>query len=441
MSIRKQSALIFVASLAQLVFGIATGALTAQILLPTGKGIAILAFYVPNMMASLGSLSFGEASTYFLGRGMAAGRVIGTTIIEAVGLGILYAGLSIFLFLGPFKSVVHDVPVALVLLGLSTLPLMLLKNYGDSVLTGQNRVKAFIVGNLALHVLRGVFTFVALLVLKLGVAGAVAAEFITWVLVGGWYAVAMTRGVPVQWRVDRDFAKQQIKYGGQTHVGNIAQRLNLQVDTMILSACSTTAAPVGIYSVAVQIAQVLWYIPDAVGRLLFPRVASSPREEGNRVTPIACRNTILLTGLGAVAVILLGPTVIRILFGKDFGPSVRPLFLLLPGILGLSISKVLTKYLSGIGKPMYNAVASVVAFAVNAPLLYILIRKMGVDGAAIASSVAYCVHALVVVTFFVKESRTNPLASLLPTLADYPLYRDSVVQAWRRVFGRRSDRP
>ena len=54
--------------------------------------------------------------------GMAAGRVIGTTIIEAVGLGILYAGLSIFLFLGPFKSVVHDVPVALVLLGLSTLP-------------------------------------------------------------------------------------------------------------------------------------------------------------------------------------------------------------------------------------------------------------------------------------------------------------------------------
>ena len=163
MSIRKQSALIFMASLVQLVFGIATGALTAQILLPTGKGIAILAFYVPNMMASLGSLSFGEASTYFLGRGMAAGRVIGTTIIEAVGLGILYAGLSIFLFLGPFKSVVHDVPVALVLLGLSTLPLMLLKNYGDSVLTGQNRVKAFIVGNLALHVLRGVFTFVALL--------------------------------------------------------------------------------------------------------------------------------------------------------------------------------------------------------------------------------------------------------------------------------------
>lgn len=440
MSIRKQSALIFVASLVQLVFGIATGALTAHILQPTGKGIAILAFYVPNVMASLGSLSFGEASTYFLGRGMAAGRVIGTTVIEAVGLGILYAGLSLFLFLGPFKSVVHDVPVALVLLGLSTLPLMLLKNYGDSVLTGQHRVNAFIVGNLALHVLRGIFTFVALLVLKLGVAGAVGAEFLTWLLVGGWYAVAMTRGVRVEWRVDRDFARQQLKYGGQTHVGNIAQRLNLQVDTMILSAFAG-AAPVGLYSVAVQIAQVLWYIPDSVGRLLFPRVASSPREEGNRVTPIACRNTILLTGLGAVVVILLGPTVIRWLFGKNFGPSVRPLFLLLPGIIGLSISKVLTKYLSGIGKPMYNAVASIVAFAVNAPLLYILIRRMGVDGAAIASSIAYCVHALVVTAFFVKESRTNPLESLLPTPKDYPLYRDSIVQAWRKIFGNRGDRP
>lgn len=431
MSLRNQSALVLATSIAQFAFGLLAGILTAR-LGTAGKGIAVTAFYLPAFLSSLGSLSLGEASTYFLGRGLPAGRVIGTTVLEALGLGVFYAGVTALLVLGPLRRIVHDVPPELVLIGLSTLPLMLLKNFGDNLLTAQKRVRSFVSGNLTLHVLRGALLVLFLPVLDLGVAGAVAAEFITWLVVGTYYFVAITRGVPVEWRIDRAYVRDQIRYGGQTHVGNVAQRLNLQVDVMILSTFAGATA-VGLYSVAVQLAQVLWYIPDSVGRLLFPRVAGADRAEANRVTALASRNTILLTLLGVLAVVVVGPLAIPIVFGEPFRDSIRPLLILLPGILFLSVSKVLSKYLSGIGRPFYNSLSSIIAFAVNAPLLFLFVRSMGVDGAALASTVAYAVHAIVCVGFYLRESRSRPAESLLPTPADWPLYREGLGLALGRL--------
>lgn len=432
MSLRNQSALVFAASLVQLVFGMAAGILSAQLLGPEGKGIAVTAFLVPAFVCSLGSLSLGEASTYYLGQGVAAGRVVGSTILEALGLGLCYALIAGLLLLGPLRQVVHAVPAPLVLLGLATIPLMLLKNFGDSLLTGQKRVNAFVIGNLSNHVLRGTLLFLFLFVWKLGVLGAVLAELLTWLFLGGFYLRSMIRDVPVEWRIDRSYLRDQFRYGSQTHVGNIAQRLNLQLDMMLLSTFAGATA-VGLYSVAVTLAQVLWYIPDSIGRLLFPRVASSSRAEANRVTPLACRNTVLLTLVGAGVVVAVGPLLIPIVYGPGFAASVRPLLILLPGIVALSVSKILSKYLSGIGRPFSNSISSLVALAVNAPLLYLLIPALGVEGAALASAVAYGVHALVCLVFFLRESRVSPLATLIPTPADWPLYRQGLEQLWRKI--------
>ncbi len=431
MSFRNQSALIFAASLVQLVFGMGAGVLTARFLGPEGKGIAILAFFVPSFLTSLGTLSLGEASTYFLGRGVEPRRIVGNTVWHALILGTVYAAGTIAL-LGVLRAgVIRDVPVSLAILGLSTLPVMLLKNYGDGVLVGMKRVREFVIGNLTLHLCRGVFLFLALFVFKLDVNGAVGAEFLTWLLVGGVYFVNMTKGHGLAFSIDWPLTKDQVRYGFQAHVGNMAQRANLQVSTVILSSFLGATA-IGLFSVAVNLAQVLWYIPDSVGRILFPRVAGSSRDEANRVTALVCRNTILMTLVAMGSLFLVGRTVILFLYGDEFAASVRPLYLLLPGILALAVSKVLTKYLSGIGKPFFNSAASIVSFAANVPLLWFLVRSMGLDGAAIATSIAYAVHALVVIVFFVRESGAPLTRALVPVPGDMKLYTDTVRELWQR---------
>jgi O-antigen/teichoic acid export membrane protein len=374
----------------------------------------------------------GEASTYFLGRGEAARKVVSNTLIAEFGLGTLYA-LVCFIGLPLLQEhVVRETPTLLIVLGLSTLPLMLLKNYGDGMLVAMKRLPWFIAGNLTLHISRAVFLFIALVLLPPSVSGAVMAEFASWILTGSLYLVGLVKGVGFDWRIDRQLAGQQGRYSGITHLGNMAMRANHQLSIGILSGISGAVA-VGLFSVATTMAQVLWYLPDSVGRILFPRVAGSTREEANRLTAQVCRHTMLLTAAACLALYLAGPWAVLFLNGEKFRGSVMPMNLLLPGVLASVLNRVLSKYLSGIGKPNLNSAASIVALVVNIPLLYLLIGPYGVNGAALATSIAYIVNGILMLWFFARESGTPWWECLVPTMGDLKMYPLSIAQVWNRL--------
>jgi len=431
LSIRRQSALISATSFIQLGFGMAAGILTARTLGPTGSGIAVLAFYLPQFMSSLGSLSIGEASTYFLGRGENARKVVSNTLIAAFGLGTLYA-IGCFLSLPLLHKYVKGTPPELIFLGLGTLPIMLLKNYGDGMLVAMKRLPWFIAGNLTLHVSRAAFLFIALVGFRPSVTGAVMAEFASWILTGGVYLVGLLKGVGFDWRIDRGLASQQGRYSGITHLGNMAMTTNQRISIGLLNSVSAPAA-VGLLSKASTVAQMLWYLPDSVGRILFPRVAGSTREEANRLTAQVCRHTMLLTAAACLVLYLVGSWAVPFVFGKAFHGSVMPMNLLLPGVLASVLNRVLSKYLSGIGKPNLTSVASIVSLVVNIPLLYVLIGPFGVNGAALATSMTYIVNGILMLVFFSRESGVPWWSCLLPTLDDLKMYPLSLSQAWNRV--------
>src|SRR5688572_26137702 len=150
-----------------------------------------MTFFVPALIVSLGSLSLGEAATYFIGKGLPARRVAGNTILQALLMGSLYATLA-FLALAFLKATVYkDVPLAYAAAGLLLIPVMMLKYFGDGVLTGMQRIRQFVIGNLLLHAIKATLLFTLLFVLKLGVGAAVAAEFSAWMVTGIYYFVAI----------------------------------------------------------------------------------------------------------------------------------------------------------------------------------------------------------------------------------------------------------
>lgn len=184
-------------------------------------------------------------------------------------------------------------------------------------------------------------------------------------------------------------ALEQVKVGLPIHVSNLSQFLLLRADQLILFVLATSAA-VGRYSIAVNIVEVLWYLPAAAGLVSIPFL-SSPRPLAEKTTALlhALRLSLWLTAAGAVIIALVAPPVLPLVFGEAFRPAVWPLELLLPGIVMAGIVRVCSAALIARRQtaPLWKIM--VAALGANLVFSFILIPPLDAVGAAIASSIAY----------------------------------------------------
>jgi Na+-driven multidrug efflux pump len=101
----------------------------------------------------------------------------------------------------------------------------------------------------------------------------------------------------------------------------------------------------------------------------------------------------------------------------------------MPGILSLSLSKVLAAYLSGLGRPLPTTVAGLVGLAVNLGANLLLIPAWGIVGASAASLISYSCHAAVLLFVACRWAKVPPQAFLVPRRAEFDRVRRTFVDA------------
>src|SRR4030066_289258 len=95
----------------------------------------------------------------------------------------------------------------------------------------------------------------------------------------------------------------------------------------------------------------------AVRLALLPRLTRMEPERAAEVTPVACRNTLLISAIGAAALAALARVAVKPVFGQDFSDVPDAMALLMPGIVALSGTKVLSSYIFSQGQVVLNSVA------------------------------------------------------------------------------------
>jgi O-antigen/teichoic acid export membrane protein len=221
-------------------------------------------------------------------------------------------------------------------------------------------------------------------------------------------------------------------YGLKAHLGTCAQFLNYRVDIFFVQYY-LGFTQLGYYTLAVAIAELLWELPHSMSTALFQRVSSTTAIEADRLTPKMCRNTFFLMFVISGCVFLFGELIIRIAYSSAFLPAAVALRILLPGVVVLSISKVLSSDLTGRGRPIYSTRAALIALGVNLPLNFWLIPRWGITGAAFASTVAYSLQALVVLMYFVRVSHNTVVETLIIRKEDFRAYRRLLHDMYRRI--------
>jgi O-antigen/teichoic acid export membrane protein len=229
-----------------------------------------------------------------------------------------------------------------------------------------------------------------------------------------------------------DALREQIKYGAQGQLANMAALFNYRLDQFLVAAFVSTAG-VGHYTVAVGLSESVWWISSAVSLVMLPRLTSMTEEAAQEVTPLVCRNTFLISILAGVGLVAVSPIAIKVLFGDEFYPdSFLPLVLLMPGIVAASASRVLGSYLFSQGKVIYNTYASIIALVVSIGLDFIAVPLFEVEGAAAMSSVAYVCALIATLYWYRQVSGGSIREALVPHLDD----RKHYLRMLRRVSGR-----
>lgn len=409
---------------------LASSVLLARVLGPDGRGLFALALLLPEWGKTLGLVGFDQANAVYAGVAPGQRRaLVCHSLVTGMVIGTLIAGAGVaFLMLGaPGFPAIAAAPHWLFVLPLLGVPFSLVATYWSAILRGMNRIimlnavevglKAWAVALLAILLLWG----------NVGVAGAIWADVATAVL--GALVLALLLGRTGAWSgptFNRTLWIRTATFALPAYVGMTAAYAHHRADELIIAAL-LRPSDLAFYVVAVGLAERLWLLTGAVANALLPHLTNQPQRDPALPAAVA-RHVMLWTGLACLTVFLFADTVVSLLFGPAFSASTAPLRWLLPGILALSIGKVLVAELLAREKPGKASWATVVATVVNAVANLALVPQWGITGAAIASSVSYTLLSVIVTWCYVRETGV-PWTRLIPCRDDLRPY----AVLWRRM--------
>lgn len=424
----------FLAQVLMLLFAFATSVVIARVLGPAGRGEFALVNTVARLVALVSNVGISAATIYYLNQDKTQRPLITTTAL-LLQLGLTLVATLVTFGLMPWLVAVvlqSQISQTVALLTLVLIPLTALSIAINNVLVGLNQINAF---NYARIIAAGAqFLLVVLLVvlLSLGVTGALIATGLSLLLAIGYVGTRLHVLLPrLRLQISQQWSRILASYGVKTWIGNILQYFNYRLDFFIVNLF-TGVSGVGLYAVTVTLAEFIWYIPNAVTTVLFPRTAAD-QQQARQFTPFVARTTLLFTSLVALGLGVVGQPLIVLCFGAEFRAAFMPLLLLLPGVVFLGTGKVLASDLAGQGKPQYGSWAATLALIVTIIFDLLLIPRSGIAGAALASTLSYILSFLVLLVLYIRESENTIRSVLLIQARDWPIYRATLQQFLVRI--------
>jgi O-antigen/teichoic acid export membrane protein len=380
----------FATRILMIVNSVAAGIIVAHWLGAKGMGqLAVINVAVATVV-QIGSLGLPSANTYFIAQdpGRLRTAAINSAIVALFFGSLLALGLSSLAQFRPewFGFVSAD----LIRIAAASIPSQLITLVGLNILLAVGKIREFnlldLVGQsfvlvnavLALIVLhRGLATLVVL-----NTAAAMLVSYVVAVLI--WMAARrLARG---KWRPDGSLLARMIRYGIKFHVSILAGAIIFRADLLVVNHFRG-ADEAGVYSVATQFGMLLMLLPGVIATLLFPRVTAEQDARGETTAQVT-RYSAFVTFLCCLAAAPFS-FLLPVIYGAEFTAASRLLLILLPGVYLVGLESVLVQHFNALGLPRTIPAYWIVTLAINLALIFVLVPRLGAQGAALASTVSY----------------------------------------------------
>ena len=385
-----------------LLLTLGTNVLVARGLGVSGFGIysVVIAMHTLAMVATNLGVSYGNS--FFAGKGKYDLSELHTnSLLVSLVMGLLLtAG---YYLVGPplVRLFLKNVDPSLVILAIWAVPFALYISYVIGIWLGLERIS--LVNRF--DALRGMVLFGGTVV-SYQVYRNLTAMLLAWLssLVVTAIAIAglLLARDKVKLKTSWNSLKESSRYGLMLHLGSLAGILHLRFDIFVVNYFLGPAA-VGLYSLARTLTEYIWGVPVMIMRAAAAKVIGSDDEESWRL--VASIAGIVALTLAGISVLLYGlaPAIVSLIYGSDFLAAVYPLRLLLPGVIAMGVFTTLCHYFTwNLGKPQISTKLTWIAVGINVPLVLLLVPSLGVMGAALASTISYCL-GLTFVFYYIKH--------------------------------------
>ena len=342
----------------------------------------------------IGGMIFGEwlgrGSTYVVGKTNSRHEPLRNAVLYATLLGLVLLPL---VFLQPWT----DKGVALLLAALVVLTV--LQKAGQAIALGEDRLKLYsAVPVVFVAVYLGGNVVVYLLELGLD---EVLYSWFTATLVAAAMAIVFLWPGSRGRRWDGESFRKTFAVGlrGASSVTLIF--LMFRSDLYLVEWFMGEAA-LGVYKVSTNFAEMMQRVPNVAGLVLLPKVIRG-EDESARITLQVARGTLLFSICAGAGLLFFGDLLVAHTFPK-YQDALAPLRWMIPGLLLAGFGSVLNTKLAGRGYPPVTIAVPAVALVLNVVLNIVLIPRMGLQGAAISTSIAYGVWSLSMTFFFLRYS-------------------------------------
>ena len=378
--------------LALVTLAMLSGILVARLLGPAGRGEYAVAILWPSVIVALGTLGVREALTYEQARASyPPPMLVGTAMVLAGVQSILLVGLG-WLLIPLLTNAQNPGVTHASLLFLLVIPTNLVAQYGLGLLQGSLEISAFN----ALRLTVSIFYLAAVLIIWLLDAATIWNLTLGLLVANACTALAtltvVLRRIGIKLSVDITLFRRILGYGLRNHVGSISSMLNQRADQMLM-AILITPKQLGWYVVAVSVSSLTRLASNTFATLTFPKVAGATPTEQRRLTGLYSRlNAMTTLSLGLVLMLLI-PGLVPLVYGREYSASIVPAEILVVATLFVAIGQAWAGSLRGLGRPSEPAKAEIISLVVTVVGLALLLKPLGIIGAALTSLAAYLVAA------------------------------------------------
>jgi PST family polysaccharide transporter len=232
-----------------------------------------------------------------------------------------------------------------------------------------------------------------------GVEGAIMASAATSLLVVLGVPLLLGRVTTCTWvRPSLARLREIWSFGVRYYIGKISNLATVELGTVIV-AMFVTRDEIGLFAVAAAVTARAEFIPNVLGIVILPRVASNGGGRPDLVAQCARVSTVVCAALLGVLV-LFAPWIVGIVFSPAFLPAVPLIRIIAAGTLIRCAAKVVVPYLTSRNRPGLASAAVFTGMVVNVGVMLALLAPMGLPAAALGVSLSHLVSSAILLGGF-----------------------------------------